>query len=82
MTWHWLALVDERPENATAAAPAHERDGTPAGFLAIWARRAKPLADARRADARLLDTEGAEAHVSLVRPPPGRRRERRHGNRL
>ena len=71
MSWHWLALVDERPEDATAAAPVHERDGTPAGFLAIWARRAKPLADARRVDARLLDTEGAEAEISLVRPPPG-----------
>jgi hypothetical protein len=71
MTWHWLALVDERPENATAAAPAHERDGTPAGFLAIWARRAKPLRAARRVDARLLDAAGEQAVVSLVRPPPG-----------
>jgi hypothetical protein len=71
VSWHWLALVDERPEDATAAAPVHELDGTPAGFLAIWARRAKPLADARRVDARLLDAEGAEAHVSLVRPTLG-----------
>ncbi len=71
MSWHWLALVDERPEDATAAAPAHERDGAPAGWLAIWARRAKPLRDARRVDARLLDPGGAEALVSLVRPPAG-----------
>jgi hypothetical protein len=71
MSWHWLALVDERPQDATAAAPVSELNGTPAGFLAIWARRAKPLADVRRADARLLDTEGAEAEISLVRPPPG-----------
>ena len=71
MSWHWLALVDERPEHATAAAAAHERDGAPAGYLAIWTRHAKPLRDARRVDARLLDPAGAEAVVSLVRPPPG-----------
>jgi hypothetical protein len=71
VSWHWLALVDERPEGATAAAPARELDGTPAGWLSIWARRAKPLRDARRIDARLLDPRGAEAHVSLVRPPRG-----------
>jgi hypothetical protein len=71
MTWHWLALVDERPEDATATAPAHERDGTPAGFLAIWAQRAKPLRAARRVDARLLHPAGEQAVVSLVRPPPG-----------
>ena len=71
LSWHWLALVDERPDDATAAARVHALDGTPAGFLAIWARRAKPLPDARRIDARLLDREGAEAWISLVRPPPG-----------
>ena len=68
---HWLALVGERPGDAAAAAPVHEADGTPAGFLAIWTRRARPRPDARRIDARLLDHEGAEAHVSLVRPPAG-----------
>ena len=71
LSWHWLALVAERPEDASAAAPVQERDGTPSGFLAIWARRAKPLPAARRIDARLLDREGAEAWISLVRPPPG-----------
>jgi hypothetical protein len=70
-SWHWLALTSERPEDADGAAPARERDGTPAGWLAIWTRRAKPLRDARRVDARLLDPAGAEAVVSLVRPPPG-----------
>jgi len=71
MTWHWLALTDESPRRADAAAPARERDGTPAGWLAIWARRAKPLRDARRVDARLLDPQGEDAVVSLVRPPAG-----------
>ncbi len=70
-SWHWLALVDERPGDATASAPAHEPGGAPAGHLAIWDRRAKPSRDARRIDARLLDPAGAGAVVSLVRPPPG-----------
>jgi hypothetical protein len=68
-SWHWLALVDEAPTDATASAAATELDGAPAGHLAIWTRRAKPTRDARRVDARLLDPDGAEAHVSLVRPP-------------
>jgi hypothetical protein len=71
MSWHWLALTDEPPDDAAAAAPARESDGTPAGWLAIWTRRAKPLRDARRIDARLLDPGGEEAVVSLVRPPAG-----------
>jgi hypothetical protein len=71
MSWHWLALTDERPDDAAAAAPAREPDGPPAGWLAIWTRRVKPLRDARRVDARLLDPGGEEAVVSLVRPPAG-----------
>jgi hypothetical protein len=70
-TWHWLALMDERPQDADAAAAAREIDGAPAGWLAIWTRRAKPRRDARRVDARLLDRGGEAAVVSLVRPPPG-----------
>jgi hypothetical protein len=70
-SWHWLALVDEIPRDATASARAAGLDGSPAGHLAIWARRAKPARDARRVDSRLLDPAGAEAFVSLVRPPAG-----------
>jgi hypothetical protein len=71
MSWHWLALTDERPDGAAAAAPAREPDGTPAGWLAIWTRHAKPCRDARRIDARMLDPDGERAVVSLVRPPAG-----------
>jgi hypothetical protein len=71
LTRHWLALVPDRPRDASAAAPASESDGAPAGWLAIWARNAKPLREARRIDARLLDPHGDEASVSLVLPPPG-----------
>ena len=69
--WHWLALVDEAPAHASASAPTTGPDGSPAGHLAIWTQRAKPTRDARRVDARLLDRAGAEASVSLVRPPAG-----------
>jgi hypothetical protein len=71
MSWCWLALVDEWPADATAAARAHEPSGETAGVLAAWARRAKPVRDARRMDARLVDPGGAPACVSLVLPPAG-----------
>jgi hypothetical protein len=71
VSWAWLALLDTRPPDADAAARALEADDAPAGWLAMWVRRARPVADARRVDARLLDRAGAPAHVSLVRPPPG-----------
>jgi hypothetical protein len=71
MSWHWLALVADPPANADAVAAVTDPDGRPAGQLAIWTRHAKPLRDARRIDARLLDPDGAAAQVSLVRPPPG-----------
>jgi hypothetical protein len=71
VSWVWLALVGKRPDGADAAARAFERDGVPAGWLALWARRGRPVEDARRVDARVLDPGGAPAHVSLVRPPPG-----------
>jgi hypothetical protein len=70
-SWHWLALVDEAPSGASASAPATGLDGSPAGSLAIWDQQAKPTREARRVDARLLDRDGPEAVVSLVRTPPG-----------
>jgi hypothetical protein len=71
MSWCWLALVDEWPEDATAAAWAHQPSGECAGALAVWARRAKPVRHARRMDARLVNPDGAPASVSLVLPPTG-----------
>lgn len=71
MSWHWFALVDEPPADATAWARVHELDGRPAGVMAIWARRARPTRVARRIDARVLHPAGAAATVSLVLPPPG-----------
>jgi hypothetical protein len=71
VSWAWLALVPGAPEGADAAALAFDADGEPCGALAAWLRRAKPVGDARRVDARLVDPSGAPAHVSLVLPPPG-----------
>lgn len=66
MNWAWLALVDERPGDATAAAEI-----VGGGWMAAWAQRRKPVRTALRADARLVDPDGEAAHVSLVLPPAG-----------
>jgi hypothetical protein len=39
--------------------------------IRVWAQRAKPVRDARRLDARVIDSGGAPALVSLVLPPDG-----------
>jgi hypothetical protein len=71
MSWCWLALVDRPPEAADASAALADRDATPAGWLAAWFARRKPLRNARRVDARIVDAAGPAAWVSLVRPPDG-----------
>jgi hypothetical protein len=65
VSWAWLALVGEMPSDADAVSPV---DG---GFLAAWLRRAKPVREARRVDARVIDPDGAPGLVSLALPPPG-----------
>jgi hypothetical protein len=71
--WAWLAVVDSVPTHADGAAPLRTLRGEPAGVLAAWRRRAKPVRDASRVDARIVDPEGASARISLVLPPPGHR---------
>jgi hypothetical protein len=71
VSWAWLAVVDERPEGADAAARLRTLAGEPAGVLAAWRRHAKPVRHARRADARIVDPDGAAARISLVLPPAG-----------
>lgn len=69
MTWCWLALLDDHvgpADGAAASAVATREDGTEAGLLAIWPTGRKPVAQAVRADSRILDTDGAAAQVSLV----------------
>jgi hypothetical protein len=67
----WLALVEGDVAGADAAALASTLDGRPAGTLAAWRRRAKPVRDALRVDERLIDPDGAPAWISLVLPPLG-----------
>ena len=71
MSWCWLDLLVAPADGASAQARVFEPDGTPAGWLAAWVRRAKPSRSARRIDARLVDRDGAAAWVSLVRAPSG-----------
>jgi len=71
MSWCWLDLLAAPVDDASAQARVFEPGGTPAGWLAVWLRRAKPSRSARRIDARLVDRHGAAAWVSLVRPPDG-----------
>ena len=73
MTRCWLALVARPAPEATAHAAVHDADGTPAGWLAVWRQRAKPLRAARRVDDRIVDPDGAPAWISLVLPPDGTR---------
>jgi hypothetical protein len=72
MTRAWVALLDEPAEGADAQAPLTTADGAPAGWLAAWLRRAKPVREARRADPRLIDPDGAPASISVVWPERGR----------
>jgi hypothetical protein len=67
----WIALVDDAPAEATAAAPLTDAEGAPAGWLAAWMQRAKPVRQALRADPRIVDPAGAPAWISLVLVPPG-----------
>ena len=64
----WLALTDDTPQSADAAAELRGLDGSPAGWLAVWLRASKPLRDARRADPRIVDRAGPAAAISLVLP--------------
>lgn len=64
----WLALLEEAPGSADAAAVARDADGSEVGWLAAWLRAAKPVRTARRADPRIVDPHGAAASISLVLP--------------
>jgi len=67
----WLALVEGPATGADAVARASTTDGHPAGTLAAWRRRAKPVREALRVDERLIDPDGSAAWISLVLPPSG-----------
>ena len=66
MTWCWLARVAEEVDGALASAPLIDAAGTPAGVLAAWPAGRKPVAQAVRADARVIDPQGAAGWLSIV----------------
>jgi hypothetical protein len=70
-SWCWLARVTSRPADCLAAAPI-SRDGHEVGWLAAWQSGRKPVADAVRADARIVDPSGAAGALSLVLLPRDR----------
>jgi hypothetical protein len=66
--WCWFAHLSERASDAAAAVRVADSQGAPAGWLAAWPAGRKPVADAVRMDARLVDSHGDPAWVSLVLP--------------
>ena len=68
MTWCWLARTAQPPEGELAAAELHAPGGAPSGWLAVWPSGRKPTRDAVRMDARLVDSGGDAAWISLVLP--------------
>lgn len=63
----WLALVDARPPDATAAAAAHDATtGAALGWLAAWERAAKPVRRTWRADPAAFAPDGPAGRASLV----------------
>jgi hypothetical protein len=67
----WLAIVDSRPREAFAHSEVSDEGGAPAGWLACWHQRAKPVPGALRADGRIVDREGEPAWISLALAPAG-----------
>jgi hypothetical protein len=67
--WCWFARTATAPPDADCAAPATDATGTQVGWLAAWAAGRKPVRDAVRMDARLVDPGGGAAWISLVLPP-------------
>jgi len=82
VSWAWLARVSgtaaERDAVFAGSVPALGRatltalDGEPLGELGGWPAGRKPVRDAVRVDARVLDPGGEPGWISLILLPPGR----------
>jgi hypothetical protein len=68
MSRAWVAVLDAPATDATAQAALTTLEGEPAGWLAAWLRKSKPVREARRIDHRIVDPCGADAYLSLVWP--------------
>jgi hypothetical protein len=66
VSWCWFARLPEPVEGALACATVTEAEGVAAGALAAWPAGRKPVADAVRMYARLVDPAGDPAWISLV----------------
>lgn len=70
--WCWFAVIPEPMPGTLASATATDLDGRPAGVLAAWPAGRKPVRDAVRMAAGIVDAGGAEAWASLVLVPRDR----------
>ena len=66
MSWCWFARLPEPVDGALACAAVTDAKGHAAGALAAWPAGRKPVADAVRMDARLVDPAGDPAWISMV----------------
>jgi hypothetical protein len=66
VTWCWIARLQDDVDGALASAQLTDLAGSPAGVLAAWPAGRKPVANAVRADARVIDPDGAAAWLSIV----------------
>lgn len=66
MSWCWIARLPTQIDGALASAQLTDAAGDPAGILSAWPAGRKPVAQAVRADARVVDPEGAAGWLSLV----------------
>lgn len=69
MTWRWIDVVAERPDDAEGATRLRRRDGRDAGFLAWWPKSTpeERPGGALRADKRLVAGGGRATWISWCR---------------
>ena len=66
MSWCWIARLQTGVDGALARAQLTDGAGNPAGILSAWPAGRKPVAQAVRADARVIDPQGAAGWLSIV----------------
>ena len=66
MSWCWIARLPTQIDGALASAQLIDSAGDPAGILAAWPAGRKPVAEAVRVDARVVDPGGAAGWLSIV----------------
>jgi hypothetical protein len=72
VSWAWIARLTDPASDPLAQAALSGPDGAPLGWLAAWPAGRKPVRDAVRLDAAVLDPDGASGWASLILLPRGR----------